>query len=217
MNKKTIATGAGFAAIFVVLGAVALAPKLTPSVGNGPPVVGQMRYFVAAKTQIPRPEIAWKDAEGNTVRLARFDGKVVLLNYWATWCGPCLEELPSLNSLQVKLGGTDFEVVAVNLDLSGKPVAAPMAKRLKLDALALYLDTDSVSYRTMGATAMPTTYLFDRNGDVLGVYRGGAEWDSREAVALMKYYIERPAPAGALQKTSGCPGASVGAASFPRR
>lgn len=173
------------------------------TVSEGPQLVDQMKYFFLAKTLLPRPEISWKDANGNDVALADYASKSVLLNFWATWCSPCVRELPSLNRLQKTLGGDKFAVVALNIDLSGKPAAAPMMKRLKLDALELHLDPTQKSSRTLGVRVMPTTYLLDSNGNILGLYRGGAEWDSREAVNPIRYFIERPDHALGLRRIGG--------------
>lgn len=162
-----------------------------------------MRHFVLARTQLPQPDIAWRDATGKKFTLANFDGKVVLLNYWASWCEVCTRELPSIDRLQAKLAGDDFTVVAMNVDVGGQGVAERHAKRLKLKNLALYLDTPQQTMQQLGLQVMPTTYLFDQKGFLLGVYRGGAEWDSPEAVNLIKYFVDRPDFAhGLVDKTS---------------
>ena len=162
-----------------------------------------MRHFVLARTQLPQPDIAWRDATGKKFTLAKFDGKVVLLNYWASWCEVCTRELPSIDRLQAKLAGDDFTVVAMNVDVGGQGVAERHAKRLKLKNLALYLDTPQQTMQQLGLQVMPTTYLFDQKGFLLSVYRGGAEWDSPEAVNLIKYFVDRPDFAhGLVDKTS---------------
>lgn len=170
---------------------------------EGPPLSGQMKNFVLAKSIQPRPKIKWKDAEGNDVSLDKFSGKVVLLNFWATWCPPCVRELPSINRLQKTLGGDSFTVVALNIDLSGKPAAVPMVKRLNLDALDLYLDPTQISSKSLGLQAMPTTYLFSREGNILGLFRGGAEWDSKEARSLLKFFIDNPSYVDGLRRVRG--------------
>lgn len=199
MNRKTRANIIGFAAFAIVIGLVTYLPGLRTgsettagAATDGPQLVGQMKYFVLAKRALSRPDIAWQDANGKEVSLADFDGKVVLLNYWASWCAPCQRELPGVDRLQAKMASPNFTVVALNVDAGGKEVAERNAKRLNLRNLKLYLDPESKTSTKLGLSAMPTTYLFDRRGNLLGLFRGGAEWDSDEAVALINYFIERP-------------------------
>lgn len=191
---SALTTGGLFAWVLWV--GLATEPKPT---NLPPPQAGEMERFVLADTDVGRSEISWMDANGKAVTLENFSGKMVLLNYWASWCPPCLAELPSLNRLQTKLGGDEFTVVAVNTDQGGKPVAEQFSARLRLDALDLYLDPQSRSFQMLGARVMPITYLFDRQGTLLGLLRGSAEWDSPDALALMNYFINNPGYASRLR------------------
>ena len=143
----------------------------------------------------PRPlgEIAFTDADGAPLTLADKRGKLVLLNLWATWCPPCVREMPSLDRLEVALGGTDFEVVALSVDRSGAAVVLPFLEKLGVGALEIYLDTSSRVLRTLGINGLPTTILIDRDGSEVGRVVGPAEWDSDEAVALIRHYLVNPA------------------------
>ena len=108
MSKKFIANSIGLGAFAVIIALVTIVPGLrsssvgTGNAGDGPQLVGQMRHFILAKTQLPQPDIAWKDANGRAITLSNFDGKVVLSNYWASWCEVCTRELPSIDRLQAK-------------------------------------------------------------------------------------------------------------------
>ena len=166
----------------------------------GPKLSGPMQVFQLAPTTRPRPSATWKNAAGKDLTLADFSGKVVLVNYWASWCPPCIRELPSIDRLQASLGGDNFTVVAINIDRGGKPVARRMAKRLKLKHLTLYLDRESKSARNLGVRSMPTTFVFDRKGREVGKLEGGAEWDDKAAVELVKYFIKNPDHADKLPK-----------------
>ena len=146
----------------------------------------------------PSPEVAWRDAGGQEVSLATFRGKVVMLNFWASWCSPCLRELPSINRLQARLGGDQFTVVALNVDRGGKSVASRYTRRLKLDKLELYLDQDNTTAKSMKLQSMPTTIIFDAKGREVGRLVGAAEWDMEEAVNLIKWFIDNPSYAGKL-------------------
>jgi thiol-disulfide isomerase/thioredoxin len=169
---------------------------------KGPELTGAMQVFQLAPSAQPRPSpsdgATWKDANGKVLNLANFGGKVVLVNYWATWCPPCIRELPSIDRLQARLGGDDFTIVAISIDRGGKPIARRLMKRLRLKNLALYLDPSSKSAKKLGVRSMPTTFLFDRKGREIGKLEGGAEWDDKEAIALIQYFIANPAHVDAL-------------------
>ena len=185
--KKLVWPAAGIlaAAVAIVL-FIGLQPVATN--GGGPRVEGQVQHFALGAR--PKPATEWRDSAGGTVSLADFDGKVVMVNFWATWCAPCVRELPSIDRLQAELGGDDFTVVAINIDTGGEAVEAPFAKRLALENLALYLDPRGSASRAMGVNVMPTTVVFDRNGNDVGRLEGGAEWDSPEALALLRWFID---------------------------
>lgn len=185
-------------ALLAVAGAVVIAaalmltnPGFVPSLGDGPPIAGHVAHFVPVKAARPGPDLAWRDAEGNEMRLGDFRGRVVLINFWATWCIPCVRELPSMDRLQTKLGGSEFTVLAVNVDAGGKYAAEPFLAKLSLAALPLYLDQRAALSRAMGVSVMPTSILYDRNGRELGRLEGGAEWDSADALALVRYFLAR--------------------------
>lgn len=143
----------------------------------------------------PAPATPITLADGNKTTLVAFRGKVVLLNFWATWCAPCIREMPSLDRLQVKLKGEGLEVIAVSEDFAGLDLVRPFFERLKLENLTIYLDSDGALGKAFGIAGLPTTLLIDREGRVVGGLEGPAEWDSDEAVALIRHYLEHPEPA----------------------
>ena len=116
-----------------------------------PKLVNQMKKFKLTTITSARPDISWKDANDNEVTLELFDGKVVLLNFWASWCLPCIRELPSINRLQAKLGGDKFTVIALNIDRGGKPIANRFKQKLKLDKLDLHIDQKNADTHKVSA------------------------------------------------------------------
>ncbi|MFQ5467096.1 MAG: TlpA disulfide reductase family protein [Kiloniellaceae bacterium] len=191
-------------AALVVLGSMvagAPAARATP-----PALQGEFAEdFNLLDPPVKAPPVALRDLDGKRVRLGDFRGQVVLLNFWATWCAPCVREMPALDRLQAALGGDGLAVVAASIDRGGRPVVEAFAKRLKLTRLGLYLDPKSAMARALGLSGLPTTYLIDRAGGVVGVMTGAAEWDSPAAKALIRHYLGEPAPGadGATVKTSG--------------
>lgn len=135
------------------------------------------------------PEVAFQDGEGKARTLAAFEGKVVLLNLWATWCAPCRHEMPTLSRLQERLGGPEFEVVALSIDRAGPKVVRDFYAEIGVENLALYIDPGMKATRVLSAIGLPTTLLLDRQGREIGRLVGPAEWDSPEAVALIQRSI----------------------------
>ncbi|MBL4619587.1 MAG: TlpA family protein disulfide reductase, partial [Marinicaulis sp.] len=124
------------------------------------------------------------------VSLKDFRGKVVLLNFWATWCAPCLKELPSLDALEARLGGRDFEVVAIAADPRGPEVAAEFLDRLNITNLKLYTDPRLIFATSIGgADILPVSILYDARGNEIGRLVGEADWTSPEAIQLVESAI----------------------------
>ncbi len=201
MNKKIV--------LLIVLlsvaalgGATSLLTLPTAS-ANGPQLVGYMRPFQPATRSSPVVDISWSSLSGKTVSLSDYKGKVVMLNYWATWCGPCMQELPSINRVQASMASDKFTVIAINIDRNGAQTAGPKARELGLKALDLFIDPKTLSARKLGIRGMPSTYLFDTQGRQIGKLEGGAEWDAPESVALINYFIEHPAFADTLPTEEG--------------
>ena len=137
----------------------------------------------------PVANVEFEDGEGARRSLVQFRGNVVLLNIWATWCTPCREEMPTLDRLQVKLGGPDFEVVALSIDQQGAAVARDFFKQIGIQALKLYVDSSAQAATKLGTFGLPTTLLIDREGREIGRHTGPAVWDAPEMVELLRRRI----------------------------
>ncbi len=148
----------------------------------------------------PAPELGFTTRDGTPRRLADFRGRVVLVNLWATWCGPCVEEMPSLDRLQAKLGPA-LTVLAISEDRPGESAVAPFLAKLKLGHLAVYLDPKNGAIKAFGVQGLPTSFLITRDGRVRAMLEGSADWDSPAMIARLKPYLEA-APGPALEKTS---------------
>src|ERR1044071_3968596 len=108
------------------------------------------------------------DAAGAKRAVAARKGKVVVLNFWATWCPPCVAEMPALDKLQAEMGGKDFTVIAVSTDRDGIKKSAPFYRRVGIKNLALYNDKRGNMLDAFAAKALPVTLLLDREGRVVG-------------------------------------------------
>ena len=135
---------------------------------------------------------SFQNAAGEPVQLSDFRGKAVLLNIWATWCVPCREEMPTLDNLQAELGGPDFEVVALSIDVGGLQPVEAFYNEIGITNLAIYLDPPSASWPALGIIGIPTTVLIDGEGRELMRVTGPAEWDSEEMIATIRGHLDSP-------------------------
>jgi thiol-disulfide isomerase/thioredoxin len=156
-----------------------------------PALTGELASFQWASGVQAAPATDFADETGKARTLADFRGRVVLVNFWATWCAPCVREMPSLERLQAALGGPDFTVIALSEDRSGWDKIGPFREKLGLKALPLFHDLRSAAMFAVKATSLPTTVLYDRDGTEIGRLARPAEWDSPEAVALIRHYLDR--------------------------
>jgi thiol-disulfide isomerase/thioredoxin len=147
-------------------------------------------FNFAATGPKPVPELTFLDADGNEVTLANFRGEVVVLNLWATWCAPCRHEMPSLDRLQAELGDGGLEVIALSLDRGDVAKVRDFFAELGLSNLAIYRDPTAKAGRELGAPGLPTTVVIDRTGQEVGRLLGPAEWDSPDAIALLRTLVD---------------------------
>lgn len=141
--------------------------------------------FVPASQPSPAPAISLGDSSGQTIELSDLRGKPVILNLWATWCEPCLREMPSLERLQSRFGER-ITVLAVSEDRGGDKIVEPFIAKLGLKSVKIYIDPKSEVGHAFTVRGLPTSVLIDRNGMVLGRVEGAAEWDSPKILGVLQ-------------------------------
>jgi thiol-disulfide isomerase/thioredoxin len=141
--------------------------------------------FVPSSPPSAAPAISLTDADRNKTALSDFRGKLVVLNLWATWCEPCLREMPSLERLQSRLGNR-AAVLAVSEDRGGSKVVEPFIAKLGLKGVKIYLDPNSQVGHAFGVQGLPTSFVIDRDGKAIGRVEGAAEWDSPKILAVLE-------------------------------
>jgi thiol-disulfide isomerase/thioredoxin len=141
--------------------------------------------FVPSSQPFTAPAISLADTNGHSVELSELRGKLVLVNLWATWCEPCLREMPSLERLQSRLGER-IAVLAVSEDRGGNKTVEPFIAKLGLKSVKIYIDPKSEVGHAFGARGLPTSFLIDREGKVLGRVEGAAEWDSPKILGVLE-------------------------------
>jgi thiol-disulfide isomerase/thioredoxin len=164
-------------------GAVDLARKLAPLAH------GEVAALTMATAPLRLPDLAFEDAEGRSKKLSDWRGRTVLVNLWATWCVPCRKEMPALENLQTKLGGPNFEVVAVNIDTRDLEKPKNFLKEVNLTRLNYFSDPKAKVFQDLKAIGralgMPTSVLVDGEGCEIATIAGPAQWDSEDAVKLI--------------------------------
>ena len=133
-----------------------------------------------------------KDLNGNEVTLSKKRGKIILLNFWATWCPPCRKEMPSMELLHKKFGGKDFEIIAVATDSKGEKLVRPFVEENNLTFPILIDEKGDVS-DLYQIHALPVTYLIGRDGLVIDKITGAAEWFSSKSQDYFEQLIAESA------------------------
>jgi len=135
--------------------------------------------------QKPAPEITVTPLSGNSIKLSELKGKVVLLNFWATWCPPCREEIPSMMKLNTAMAGKPFQMVAVSVDEGGRP-AIESFFRTSGFTLPAYTDPGNKAATAYGITGVPETFIINKSGIIVKKVIGPLAWDGPEATAFLE-------------------------------
>lgn len=170
---------------FLIAGAVIITSVILGSFGA---------YRVLQRTDAPQAipaTIPFETVDGRTLSVTDFKGRYVLLNVWATWCPPCVKELPSLDRLQAENGSSTFEVVALSIDRQGREVIEPFYTRTGIKHLAIYLDRNATSMSALRITGLPTTVLLDPAGREIARWAGAREWDHPGTVSEIEGHMSR--------------------------
>ena len=167
----------------LALTALALALLATPGrADSGMP--GKPGQLIETRPPGPVPALTFTDIDEQPATLAPYKGKPLILNLWATWCAPCIKEMPSLARLAGLLKDQGVAVVAISEDRGGKFVVDPFLKEHNITSLQVYLDkTMSTGKALKEATILPMTILIDADGNEIGRVKGDRDWDSPESRA----------------------------------
>nr|MCA8835926.1 TlpA family protein disulfide reductase [Pseudomonadota bacterium] len=151
--------------------------------------VDEMAGFQVLIPPIPTEGLEFLDKDGQSLELSAFHGRVVLINFWATWCAPCLAEMPSLNRLQIALGGADFQIITIATGRNETADIESFFTNQNISHLTRYRDPNLRLALALGAGSLPTTVLMDRDGSIIARLQGEADWDSEAARLLIERLV----------------------------
>ena len=177
--KKTVVLGVFLG---LCLGLATANPAISQQVGDFSPI----------DPPLPTPKEDFEDQIGTKLTLAAFKGEVVVLNFWASWCAPCVAEMPTLDALQGEMGALGLKVVAVSIDRDGIKKAAPFFRRTGVKNLTLYTDRLSDLFQELEGSVLPTTFILDREGQVVQKFVGPTNWNGQHVKDVLKPYLEKP-------------------------
>ncbi|MDJ0386677.1 TlpA disulfide reductase family protein [Roseomonas sp. E05] len=132
------------------------------------------------------PAFTFTDAEGAEKTVADFAGHPLLINLWATWCPPCVAEMPALDRAQAALAGAGWKVLALSSDRAGKPVVEAFFARAEVKNLGVWLDPRGAAARALGARGLPTSVIVNRQGQEVARLEGAAAWDDPAMLSVLR-------------------------------
>lgn len=183
--RSTIRSSKHIARLLAVLALVELG--LSTNAGAHDPALHDFN-MVTFERPFPAPDFALPDLAGDMRELASYRGRYVLLNFWATWCPPCVEEMPSMQTLHQQFSERGFTVVAASSDAAGASAVQPFVDKLGVTFPVLLDQGEEVAQR-YGAQNLPVSFLINPEGQVIAAAQGARDWSSEQAIEVMDELI----------------------------
>ncbi|OYV40390.1 MAG: hypothetical protein B7Z80_04690 [Rhodospirillales bacterium 20-64-7] len=196
-RRSVIATAAGLA-VTAWAGNRAQAQSLAPDL---PDAAAALDRF----SPRPAPHLAFSDAKGQRLSLSSYRGHALLVNLWATWCGPCVAEIPSFAAIATKLAKSGVLILPISIDMEGAPVVQRFYKAHRIHDLPLLVDPDGNDMDAMRTNGVPTTLVLDRAGQVVGRMEGAADWDTPDTLAYLAALGQAKQPEPAKRASGSIP------------
>jgi len=136
--------------------------------------------------------VTFKDSKGDAVDFSQYKGKVIMVNMWATWCPPCVRELPAIERLSTKFDSKDFEILPISIDVEGKDKVKPFLKALGMETFNSYYDEKQELSRVFPLDTIPATFILNKEGELLAFVRSFVDWDDKKAEQLIQSFLDKP-------------------------
>ncbi|MGL4449168.1 MAG: redoxin family protein [Shewanella sp.] len=141
----------------------------------------------------PIEPIPFNDVDGKAIDFSQYKGKVVMVNFWATWCPPCVRELPAIERLATKFKAEEFALLPVSIDADGKQQVQPFLTSLGMGNFNSYYDPTQKLGQVFPLDTIPATFILDQNGQLIAFVRSFVDWDDAKAVSLIQGFIDKGA------------------------
>ncbi len=139
----------------------------------------------------PIEPIAFNDADGKAIDFSQYKGKVVMVNMWATWCPPCVRELPAIERLSTKFKADEFILLPISIDADGKQQVQPFLASLGMNKFNSYYDPEQKLGQVLPLDTIPATFILDQNGQLIAFVRSFVDWDDAKAQKLIQGFIDK--------------------------
>ena len=149
----------------------------------------ELEDFELSKEKKNISNLTFKDHKEKEISFSDFKGKILLVNFWATWCAPCIKEMPSLDRLESKING-DFDVIAISVDRDGIEKVIDFFDENKISNLEKFFDIKNSLAKEMNLYGVPTSFFVNKEGDLIGYYQGDMEWDNDTVINFINYLIK---------------------------
>ena len=149
----------------------------------------ELEDFELSKEKKNISNLIFKDHKEKEISFSDFKGKILLVNFWATWCAPCIKEMPSLDRLETKING-DFDVIAISVDRDGVEKVTDFFDENKISNLEKFFDIKNSLAKEMNLYGVPTSFFVNKEGNLIGYYQGDMEWDNDTVINFINYLIK---------------------------
>ena len=149
----------------------------------------ELEDFELSKEKKNISNLTFKDHKEKEISFSDFKGKILLVNFWATWCAPCIKEMPSLDRLETKING-DFDVIAISVDRDGVEKVTDFFDENKISNLEKFFDIKNSLAKEMNLYGVPTSFFVNKEGDLIGYYQGDMDWDNDTVINFINYLIK---------------------------
>ena len=139
----------------------------------------------------PIEPVAFNDVDGKAIDFSQFKGKIIMVNMWATWCPPCVRELPAIERLATKFKAEDFVLLPISIDAEGKQQVQPFLSSLGMPNFNSYYDQPQSLGDVFPLDTIPATFILDQQGQLIAFVRSYVDWDDAKAISLIQGFIDK--------------------------